>query len=131
MKLVKYKLINGGLIIMLLLPILSMVNIVGCTPAAEQPTTRIRIIPLSNQEVVALSPKDIVQIMRRVGFSDEQIVRHGAELRNGLSQSGAAQLRIGSSHKVEATFAVHGNCVYISTRLRGSFIYNVKTGWVG
>ena len=25
----------------------------------------------------------------------------------------------------------HGPCVYITTRLRGSFIYNVQEGWAG
>jgi len=42
------------------------------------------------------------------------------------------QIKIGK--KVEAVFAINlndGDCVFISTRLRGNFIYNVDTGWLG
>jgi hypothetical protein len=96
--------------------------VVGCAQ------TRLNVIPLSNQYVAALSADDIVQLMRRAGFSNEQILELGTDLRNGLALSGAAQLKVGD--KVEAIFAVHGDYVYITTRLRGSFIYDVKKGWV-
>jgi hypothetical protein len=42
------------------------------------------------------------------------------------------QIKIGK--KVEAVFAINlndGNNVFISTRLRGNFIYNVDSGWLG
>jgi hypothetical protein len=70
--------------------------------------------------------------MRRAGFSDRQILEYGTDLRNGLAESGAVQIKIGK--KVEAVFAVNlseSNCVYISTRLRGNFIYDVDAGWIG
>jgi hypothetical protein len=87
---------------------------------------------MSNRHVLALDADDVVQIMRRAGFSDSQILEYGTDLRNGLAESGAVQIKIG--RKVEAVFAVNlndGNCVYISTRLRGNFIYNVDSGWLG
>jgi hypothetical protein len=31
---------------------------------------------------------------------------------------------------VETVFAINGETVYISTRLRGHFMYNIRTGWV-
>lgn len=86
------------------------------------------VIPLSNQEVVALDADDVVQVMRRAGFSDEQILRLGTDLRNALLYSGAVQIKL--RDKVEAVFAVHGDYVFITTRLRGSFIYDVNRGWV-
>jgi hypothetical protein len=67
--------------------------------------------------------------MRQAGFSDNQILEHGTDLHNALSREGAAQIRIRKNP--EAVFAINGDAVYISTRLRGNFIYNVKTGWVG
>lgn len=92
-------------------------------------STGFKIIALSNQNVVALSADDVVQVMRRAGFSDEQILKLGTELRNALLYSGAAQVRL--RDKVEAVFAVHGDYVFITTRLRGSFIYDAKKrGWV-
>jgi len=82
--------------------------------------------------VLALSPEDVVAVMRRAGFSDKQILEYGTDLRNGLAESGAVQIKIGK--KIEVVFAVNlndGDCVYISTRLRGNFIYNVDSGWIG
>ena len=123
MKSIRYKVSIGGWIILLLLLTFSAV---GCANTTAH--TRFQVIPLSNQNVVALSAEDIIQVMRRAGFSDEQILELGADLRDGLSMSGAAQVKVGD--KVEVVFAAHSDCVYISTRLRGNFIYNMKGCWV-
>ena len=85
-----------------------------------------RIVPLANREVVALSADDIVTVMRRAGFSDDQILDLGTEVRNTLAASGAAEVRIGN--KVEAIFAVRGEQIHISSRRRGNAIYDVGTG---
>ncbi len=116
--------IATGLTLLLLLA----AGMVGCARSA----TGIRIVPLSNRNVITLNADDVIQVMRRAGFSDRQILEYGPDLREGLAQSGAVQVRI--NNKVEAVFAVNldqGDCVYISTRLRGNFIYNVGSGWVG
>jgi hypothetical protein len=92
----------------------------------------IQVIPLSSRSVLELNADDVVRVMRRAGFSDQQILEYGPDLRDGLAQSGAVQIKVGN--KVEAVFAInldHGPCVYITTRLRGSFIYNLQTGWAG
>lgn len=125
MKPIRYKLIKSGEVIGLLLLMLLAFGLVGC---AYQ-NTGIQIIPVSNREVLALNADDVVQIMRRSGFSDNQIMQYGTDMRNGLAQSGAVEIRI--NKKVEAVFAVNGDSIYISTRLRGNFIYNIRTGWVG
>ncbi len=117
MRSVVSKLANNGVIVTLLLVVLC---VVGCTH------TRFDVIPLSNQDAVTLSADDIMQLMRQAGFSDEQILELGTDLRNGLALSGAAQLKLGD--KVEAIFAVQGNRVYVTTRLRGSFIYRCGKG---
>ena len=117
-----------SMIIILVLLALLALGIGGCSRSS----TGIRVIPLSNQSVLALSPDDVVEIMRRAGFSDRQILEYGPDLRDGLAESGAVQIKIGK--KVEAVFAINlseSNCVYISTRLRGNFIYDVDSGWVG
>lgn len=119
MKLAIYRLGTGGLFIVLSLVAL---NVVGCANTAHQ------VIPAGNRQVAALSADDIVQVMQRAGFSDEQILELGTDLRNGLALSGAAQIKV--DDKVEAIFAVNGDYVHFSSRLRGSFIYDVKTGRV-
>jgi hypothetical protein len=119
--------ISSVVILLTLLAILAL-GAGGCAHS----DTGIRVIPLSNRSVLALEPDDVVEVMRRAGFSNNQILEYGTDLRNGLAESGAVQIKIGK--KVEAVFAINlseGNCVYISTRLRGNFIYDVDAGWVG
>jgi len=89
----------------------------------------IEVVPLRYKDVLTLSSDDIVRVMRRAGFSDEKILEHGTNLHDALAHSGAAQIRI--NRRLEAVFAINGDSVYISSRPRGNFIYNVKTGWVG
>jgi hypothetical protein len=110
---------------LILISVLSI--IMGCAPSTTSyPSSELHIIPLNNKNTIALNANDIVQMMRRVGFSDEQILALGGRMRDSLLHSGAAQLKI--SNKVEAVFAVNNNFVYVATRLRGSFIYDVKKG---
>lgn len=125
MKPIRYKLIKSGEVIGLLLLLLLAFGLAGC----GYQNTGIQFIPVSNREILTLNADDIVQIMRRAGFSDNQIMQYGTDLRNGLAQSGAVEVRI--NRKVEAIFAINGDSVYISTRLRGNFIFNIRTGWVG
>ena len=125
MKPISYNLRNSSLAIMLTLLALLALGAVGCA----RNSMGIRVIALSNRDVLDLSPNDVVELMRRAGFSDNQVLEYGTDLRNGLATSGAVQIKIGK--KVEAVFAVNlsdGDCVFISTRLRGNFIYNVDTG---
>jgi hypothetical protein len=123
---IRYKSKSGGVTIALALLALLALGVVGCG------YTGIQVIPLSNRHILALSADDVVQVMRGAAFSDRQILAYGTDLRNGLAQYGAVQIKV--NKKLEAVFAINldrGDCVYISTRLRGNFIYNVKTGWVG
>ena len=95
---------------------------VGCAGTFSRPT----VSPLPNRDVAALDSDDVVRVMKRAGFSDEQVLEHGTSLRNQLATSGAAQIRIGEY--TEAMFAVSGRYLHVTTRLRGSFIYDLETG---
>jgi len=124
MKLINRVSRNGGVIVASLLLTLLAFGVVSC--AAHR---GLDILPLRNQNVLTLSSDDIVRVMRRAGFSDNQILEYGTDLHSALAHSGAAQIKV--KKNLEAVFAINGDAVYISTRLRGNFIYNVKTGWVG
>ncbi|MFH1882363.1 MAG: hypothetical protein ABIL62_06605 [Planctomycetota bacterium] len=119
----KTRISGSGVIIVSLLMALLAFGVVSCAQRGFE------VIPLNHQEVLTLSSDEIVRVMRRAGFSDNQILEYGTDLHDALSRSGAAQVKI--SKKLQAVFAINGDSVYISTRLRGNFIYNVKTGWVG
>jgi hypothetical protein len=98
-------------------------SIAGC---ASTDSSKLCITPLNNKNTITLSADDVVQMMRQVGFSDKQILDLGTDMRDSLLHSGAAQFKI--NNKVEAIFAVNDGFVYIATRSRGTFIYDVKTG---
>ena len=119
----KTRISGSGVIIVSLLLALLAFGVVSCAQRGFE------VIPVNYEEVLTLSSDDIVRVMRRAGFSDNQILEYGTDLHDALSRSGAAQIKM--SKKLQAVFAINGDSVYISTRLRGNFIYNVKTGWVG
>ena len=123
MKSIRYKSRNGGVNIVLLLLALLASGGVGCMNR----TRGFEVIPVGNRHLITLSADDVVQVMRRAGFSDDQIMELGTDVHQGLLESGAVQIK--TDDKVEVVFAANGDDVYIGTRLRGNFIYNLKTGW--
>ncbi len=100
-------------------------------PESQQPrqVRGISIVPQTNQEVADLSSDDIVRIMRRIGFPDDLILELGTDLHRTLAQSGAA--RVLDKREVEAVLRVSGRYVYITSRTRGVFIYDLSTGEFG
>ena len=86
----------------------------------------IQILPLGNNDVLALTAADVVQVMRATGFSDKQIYEHGTAVRDGMAESGAVQIKIDGT--IKAVFTVKGDSVYINSS-KGPLVYNVKTGW--
>ena len=120
---IRYNTRNGSVTIVLILLALLTLNVAGCARNAG-----IQVLPLGNRHVLTLTADDVVEVMRAAGFTDMQIWEHGTAMRDGLARSGAVQIKIGET--VEAVFAANGDSVYITTRLRGNFIYSVSTGWV-
>lgn len=89
----------------------------------------VQIVPQSNQEVADLSSDDIVRIMRRIGFPDDLILELGRDMHSALLRSGAARVLDGKT--VEAILRINGRYVYITSRTRGTFIYDPATGQFG
>jgi hypothetical protein len=115
---VRHKIINSGVFVTLLL----LLTLGGCMRSGMQ------IIPIPNQEILVLNADEIVLILRASGFTDQQIQEYGWSVRDGLARSGAVRILI--DNVVEAGFAVRGDEIFISSRSRGYFIYNINTGWV-
>ena len=85
---------------------------------------KIEVISLENKHVAPLNADDVVKVMMRSGFSDEQILELGTKMRNSIAFTGAA--KIVTVDSVEAIFATNGRYLHVSSRLRGSFIYDVE-----
>lgn len=107
----------------------STANQTSQTPRSPRQIRGIQIVPQSNQEVADLSSDDIVRIMRRVGFPDDLILELGSEMHGALRSSGAA--RVLDKKTVEAILRINGRYVYITSRSRGTFIYDPATGQFG
>lgn len=122
MKPITYYSRNGGLMLAMTMLALLALSLPGCMQS-----TGIQMLPVGNRDVLSLTAADVVQVMKAAGFSDMQISEHGAALRDGIARSGAVQVKIDDT--VEAVFAAKGNAIYVSTRSRGHFYYDVKTGW--
>jgi hypothetical protein len=93
---------------------------------SRQDKDGLHIVPVSNREVARLKPDDVVRIMQRVGFSDEQILELGTDLHNALLLSGGAQVVYGKH--LEMILAVSNQQVHIQSRSRGTFVYDVVVG---
>lgn len=98
------------------------------TEEEKNQSAKVEIVPVPNQDVIVLNAEETIQILRAAGFSDNQILEYGPAIREGLAKSGAVRILI--DKVVEAGLATKGDDIYISTRSRGYFIYNINTGWV-
>jgi len=83
----------------------------------------LRVVAKSNREVARLSPDEIVSIMQRIGFSDDQILDLGTDLHNALLLSGGAEVYYGKG--LEMIFAVNNQQIQIQSRSRGTFVYDI------
>lgn len=86
----------------------------------------IRIVAQANREVADLSPDDVVKIMRRIGFTDQQILELGTDLHDAMFTSGA--VRVLDRDETEAIARINGMQVYIGSRTRGNFVYDLGYG---
>jgi hypothetical protein len=104
-----------------ILVILLLVVLFGFAGCAE---SGFRIEPLSNHDKAYFSLQDIVGLMLQAGFSDDDIHFYGSDLRKVLTKSGAARVYINGEE--EATFTVDDKSVYVSSKSKGIFIYNLR-----
>jgi len=90
-----------------------------------EPQSPFRVIPRHNTQVATLSPTDVVRIMQRVGFRDEQIMELGTALHNAIRFQGSAVI----VYKKEtlAIFAADGDFVRVRTRT-GDLDYQISKG---
>lgn len=87
--------------------------------------THTEVAPFIGRSVVALEADDVVLIMRKAGFSDEDIREHGVALRNGLATQGGA--RIEKDNLTTAVFIAKGREVHVYTYGGTSFVYTLPT----
>lgn len=98
---------------------LALVGLAAC--AGRMP----EVMHMASPEVLALDAQDVATVMLYAGFERDEILDNGTDLRNGLALYGASQIR--QDDKVRAIFAVRGGLVHVSSKVRGSFIYDPET----
>lgn len=91
----------------------------------QKPKSQFRVVAKRNLSMAVLRPSDVVRIMRRVGFADEQILDLGTDLHNALRFSGAAEVYYRKDKL--AIFVSDGDFLRIRSRV-GAFDYQISTG---
>jgi len=121
---------------MLLVLVPLALEVVGCNgffrpvdwsnerPEKEQESL-FRVHARKSAQVATLSADDIVRIMQRVGFADEQIIELGTPLHNAIRFQGAAVIYY--KKEALAMFVADGDYIKIRTR-SGSLNYQVSKG---
>ncbi|MEX0655610.1 MAG: hypothetical protein WD534_14080 [Phycisphaeraceae bacterium] len=98
-------------------------TLLGGCQSAQEPA---RVSAMSTSHTAALDAPQVVRIMRYAGFSDEQILDLGTDVRNAVAQAGGANIRIGE--RTEALLAVEGQTLHVSSRSGGTQLINLQTG---
>ena len=78
------------------------------------------VVPVPVGEVTAVPAMALAKAMLRAGFTRQQILDHGTEVRNALATAGGAQVRQGNT--VDAIFAVHAQELYVTSQTEGTFM---------
>jgi len=123
-----------------MLVIVSALAAAGCQPQPvewpelgteleQQGYREIRVEAQANQEAAELSPDDIIAVMEKIGFTPEQILDFGPPMYKALRQSGGARVMVGK--KTEAILRVKGHLLFIRSKSRGSFIYDLERSRFG
>jgi hypothetical protein len=97
--------------------------------SSDDSLLQLRVVPQENRDQAELTADDILRVMERVGFSDAQILQLGPDLHRALQRSGAAEIKLGK--KTEMAFGVNGEQLFITSRTRGTFVYNISKGRFG
>lgn len=118
--------IDRCLILFLLCGALLLVSLTagGCQSTSKD----LRVTAMSTSRTAALEAAQVVQVMRYAGFSDEQILESGTDVRNAISQAGGANIRIGD--RTEALLAVEGQTLHVSSRSGGTQVISLQPATV-
>jgi hypothetical protein len=101
--------------------LLLVLALAACTTVDENITrTTETVTAITVGEATEVSALDLAQAMLKAGFTREQILQHGAAVRNALAKSGGAQVRDGKM--VGALFSIHSGQLYVTSRSRGTFM---------
>lgn len=97
----------------------------------DQPVVnaKLQVVPRGGGQATNLTADDVVQVLRQVGFANEQIVDFGPLLYEALRSSGAAAMV--SGRQTEVLFAINDGYVWVQSHSRGSFIYDIEDHKIG
>jgi hypothetical protein len=100
---------------------LAILPLLGCASTMDRSIalTEQTVTPITSGDQQSVSAYDLAEAMLQAGFTPEQILKDGPQIRNALATSGGAQVRY--NHLAEAMFAVHGQVLYVTSRTRGTF----------
>jgi hypothetical protein len=78
------------------------------------------VVPFTAGDATDVPADALAEAMLRAGFTPEAVLAHGVAVHHALATSGGAQVR--QNDVVEAMFAVHAGQLYVTSRMRGTFV---------
>lgn len=113
------------------------VTMTGCSQLAQSSKRnqgKVDVVPFSTRHAIALTPTDVIAVMRAANFTDEQIGEYGMQVRSGLMTVGGVQVQIaqGEQTKVVVRFVINGDdYVLINSVISGYFVYDARNHQFG
>ena len=107
---------------------LCVFGVIGCSRSTPEETAgadQIRIEPKRSGNAVELNAGAIFAIMKRCGFTDQQVYFQGTALRDALKNYGGACIFVGENN-AEVLLRVQGEDVQGVSQTYGYFVYDVK-----
>ncbi len=110
---------------------LCVFGVIGCSRSKPDETAdvdQIRIVPKRSGNAVELDAGAIFAIMKRCGFTDQQVYFQGTALRDALKNYGGACIFVGEDN-AEVLLRVQGEDVQGVSQTYGYFVYDVKADY--
>jgi hypothetical protein len=91
----------------------------GCAPEPPKPIVDAVAAP----QQVELTPDDVVNVLRRAGFTNQEILEIGPQVRDAVAASGGVSITFNG--KVQAILAAENGLLYITAAGRGTYMYRL------
>lgn len=87
-------------------------------PQNQRQQPLFRVVAKQSRDVASVTPDDVVNVMQRVGFADEQILDLGTDLHNALRFSGSASIL----YRKDTVAMFRINAGYLQVRTRSGIL---------
>lgn len=82
------------------------------------------VTPIPSNATARVSASDIVETMAKAGFTRDEILTYGPQVRNALAMQGGAEIR--QSGQVTAVLTILEGSLYVVSQRGGIYVHSLK-----